>query len=54
VARSRLGEGAYGPPRLDRRADQILEDARGRTGDAQWAWELGELALQWLRAILTR
>jgi len=54
VARSRLGEGAYGPPRLDRRADQILDDARGRTRDAHWAWELGELALQWLRAILTR
>jgi hypothetical protein len=53
-ARSRLGEGAYGPARLDRRADQILEDARGRTREAHWAWELGELALQWLRAILTR
>lgn len=53
-ALGRLGEGAYGPPRLDRRADQILDDARGSTRDAHGTWELGELALQWLRAILTR
>jgi hypothetical protein len=50
----RLGEGAYGPAWLDRRADEILEDARGRTRDAHWAWELGKLALKWLRVILTR
>jgi len=50
----RLGEGAYGPAWLDRRADEILDDARGRTRDAHWAWELGKLALKWLRVILTR
>ncbi len=54
VGRVRLAEGAYGPPRLDRRADDILEDLRRDTRQWTWSWELGRLLLHWLQLLLRR
>ncbi len=49
TARRRLGEGAYGPPRLDRRPDEILGQAERNSHATDWALELGRLIFDWLR-----
>lgn len=54
AGRVRLAEGAYGPPRLDRRASDILEDLQRDRRHWAWSWDLGRLLLQVLRWIFSR
>jgi hypothetical protein len=54
AGRVRLAEGAYGPPRLDRRADEILDELRRDTDRWSWSWDLGRLLLHALRWVFNR